>query len=259
MNKDYSILRTVWFFGRGASVASGVTWEESKEWVENNRQERIKNIEKNLTEQMQGISVGKNPYSQLLFLLENKIKFNQKNLFITTNWDYLLQREISSKNYTALPSWLEDSHVFHLNGSIEKWGDARYRSPVLLPDDNNRRDSLEFQKVMALIQWERFFVIVGVSFKYKVDQQIIELLRPHEDNLPFGDGKYLIIDTCQEGLDRLESIIKQNFPRAEVIKVKDDFKSWIDTAYQSLNYFDPFGGVSENGKSSDTSSLARLL
>lgn len=221
----------IWFFGRGASIASGVTWEESEESKKKSREERIQNIDRNLSSQMQTVPIGNNPYSQLLFLLENKKKVNQRNLFITTNWDYLLQREINSKNYTTRPSWLEDSQVFHLNGSIEKWGDARYRSPMLLPDDNNRVDSLEFQKAMNFVLCERFFVMIGVSFKYTVDQQIIELLRPHEDNLLFGEGKYLIVDNCQEGLDRIENIINQNFPRAEVIKVKSDFKSWIDVAY----------------------------
>lgn len=219
----------VWLFGRGASIASGVTWEEPQEWEGKDRQERIRNIDRNLTEQMQNIPVGENPYSRLLFMLENKPR--QKNLFVTTNWDYLLQREINSKNYTSPLEWLEDSQVFHLNGSVEKWGDTRYRSPILLPNDNSRKNSLEFQRAFNQIIWANFFVIVGLSFKHKVDAQLIELLKPHEDNMPFGEGEYLIVNDSLEDLKRLESILKRNFPRSKVIKVQDNFKSWVDANF----------------------------
>ena len=57
---------------------------------------------------------------------------------MTTNWDFFLQREVDLFNRSDVkPTWLVDSQVWRLNGTIEDWPNQPHRSPFLLPDDPN--------------------------------------------------------------------------------------------------------------------------
>lgn len=231
----------VWIFGRGASIACGAAWEEPETWKEKDRHERIQNINRNLAKQMRNVPVGRNPYSHLLFLLEHKTTPNQKSLFITTNWDYLLQREIDSGDYDPCPRGSGQRYVWHLNGSIKKGRDSRYCSPIILPEDDKRTDNQEFSWAMNQIVCERLFIIVGMSFQCKADEKILRVLRPDQNKLPFGEGRYLIVNNSAKDLERLESVIKSYFPRVDIIKEQADFKSWIDEKRESIGNFEPFG------------------
>lgn len=236
MHTEELISEITWIFGRGASLSCGLNWNENAE-VLDDRIERIKKIDANLSREMQNVPIGNNPYSQLLSLLQNKTKPNQKHFFITTNWDYLLQREINNIiTDKTCPPWLLDSHVFHLNGSVEKWDDGRHRTPIALPDDKERigASSLEFSKAMNFLVSTRLFVVIGLSFSCKVDIRLIEFLKPYEDEMPFGEGRYLIVNNYQQDLDHLGNIIKNNFPRADVVKIASDFKSWVNAQCPNL-------------------------
>lgn len=245
MNTDIP-MKTTWIFGRGASVACGVNWEEPAEWKTKSRDERIQNIDENLTREMKSLEVGRNPYSQLISILKNNTRPPHRHFFITTNWDYLLQREVDNIIVdNAIPAWLVESHVFHLNGSIEKRGNAQHRPPIIFPDDEKRTglQTLEFSRAMNEFVWGTFFIIIGLSLQCKVDEQILKLLKPDEDNLPFGEGKYLLINNSLEDLDRLASGIKKYLPAARIIPKQVDFKSWIKNAVSEA-CFDPFDTLS---------------
>ena len=95
---EQQIDTVVWLFGRGASIACGLDWTEPKEWQVLNRDIRIKQIQETLELEMQKIPQGKGPYYDLLSILSGQTEANWKHLFITTNWDYLLECEIS-KSY----------------------------------------------------------------------------------------------------------------------------------------------------------------
>ena len=92
---EQQIKTVVWFLGRGASIACGLDWTEPKEWQTLNRDIRIKQIQETLDLEMQKIPQGRGPDYDLLSILSRYTEANWKHLFITTNWDYLLEREIS--------------------------------------------------------------------------------------------------------------------------------------------------------------------
>lgn len=98
-----------------------------------------------------------------------------RHLFVTTNWDYLLQREINSFipviPGNVKPAWLADSHVFHLNGTIEDPSDHPFRSPFMLPEDPHHQRAWTPEANIALnkVIWQGMIVVVGMSFECATD------------------------------------------------------------------------------------------
>jgi hypothetical protein len=104
----------------------------------------------------------------LLQVLENHTMDDWRHLFVTTNWDYLLQCEIDGLGLTTQPQWLTSTHVFHVNGTVEILPDNSNRSPFLLEEDRaaHRHFTYEANSAYTRMIWSRTFVVVGVSFEY---------------------------------------------------------------------------------------------
>lgn len=220
----------VWFFGRGASIANELSWTEPQKWKSLSREERIQKIKDSLLIAMQKIPVGTGTYNKFLTVLESFKDSNCTHLFITTNWDYLLQREIDKIITNKIcPGWLINSHVFHLNGSIEETP-QKNRSPFLLPDDppDLRKKTYEANQALqyALIG-PRLFVVVGISFMYKMDKALLSFLHLHQDNLRFGEGEWIILDCNEEALNDTCCSFRKTLPRAGIIPVNKKFQDWV--------------------------------
>jgi hypothetical protein len=56
-------------------------------------------------------------------LLSERTRDRWRHLFLTTNWDFLLQREID-EFLPDCPHWLRDTQVFHVNGTVEDQTDG---------------------------------------------------------------------------------------------------------------------------------------
>src|ERR1700683_2239261 len=114
----------VWLFGRGLSIECGLTWTEPEDWKTLFlRSERIERIKPSLRAEMDSPLVNTAPIRDFLIFLNQHTPLEWRHLFVTTNWDCLLQRELSAVvSGSYLPHWLRHSagsHVHHLNGTVE--------------------------------------------------------------------------------------------------------------------------------------------
>lgn len=234
---EQQINTLVWLLGRGASIACGLDWAESKEWQGLARDIRIKQIQEALKLEMQKIPLCKNEYHDLLSILSKDTETNWKHLLVTTNWDYLLQREILNLKLKILPNWLISSHVFHLNGSIEEaYQGNNNRSPFLLESDDPkiRINTLEVNQALNYMIWERLFIIIGMSFQCQMDKALLYYLHLIEDQLPFGEAKWIILDSEKEILDNTCRLFKKSFPAAIIIPINKKFQDWIKNGMPKL-------------------------
>ena len=71
--------------------------------------------------------------------------------------------------------------------------------------------------------WEKLFVIIGMSFTCEMDRALISYLHSIEDQLPFGEAKWIILDSRKETLDNNYSQFQKNFPAANIITINKEF------------------------------------
>jgi len=225
-----------WFFGRGVSIACNFKWVVPYEWKCYKRDEQILMIKKQLKIAMDSEGVNTLPYKNLLSILSTKTKPDWCHQFITTNWDYLLEREINNLNLQVLPKWLCNSFVFHLNGTIEELPDNSNRSPFLLETDNasDRKSTVEANIAFNKIAWQKYFVIVGVSFSCEMDKYTLAILNSVEDYLPIGESYWIAVNPDQKELDNSLRIIQGYLPRAKFYAIKKDFKEWVSSGLAEL-------------------------
>lgn len=225
-----------WIFGRGASVACNLRWVVPEAWKTLDREKQISLIKEQLKIEMASEQISTLPYKSLLSILSNKTKENWCHLFITTNWDYLLQREINNLKLQVLPKWLCNSFVFHLNGTIEELVDNSNRSPFLLETDrvSDRKHTVEANIAFDKIAWRQFFVVAGLSFRCEMDKFTLSILNSVEDYMPVGESYWIVVNPDQEELDESSSIIQGYLPRAKFYRIKKDLKEWIDCGLPEL-------------------------
>lgn len=218
-----------WLFGRGCSVACGLHWTVPNWFKVFPRKWQIYFIKIFITREMRGIKIGTGPYRDLIDLLSARTKSGWSHQFITTNWDFLLQREIDNLNLSVKPKWLLNSNVFHLNGSIEKWGDSSSRSKILLESDKHllRNWSLEANKAYNFLIFQKIIVVAGMSFKCSVDREFLHALNSVQDDLPIGDTLWIIVNRNIEELDAIGILLRQNFPQSKIISIQNSFEVWV--------------------------------
>jgi len=109
--------RVDWFFGRGLSMGCRLPWSVPDEWRHLHRDEQIARIKETLRFEMDRPSVDCSDIRDLLRILSEHTVPPWRHLFITTNWDFLLQREVLALGHTDQPAWSAETHVYHLNGT----------------------------------------------------------------------------------------------------------------------------------------------
>ena len=195
-----------WLFGRGASIANGLCWSVPKEWyyaIENStldRGEIVDRIIKAIREEMANPIVDCTPYKEFISLLSLNANENHCHNLLTTNWDFLLQREldnwIKGNQPGFTPKFLgTHSSIFHLNGTVES-NYTKNRSPFLLEVDDAeyRKETVEANIAFHKILWSNILVFVGMSFECSIDRGLLSVLNYHEDNLPFGEAIIFIVE-----------------------------------------------------------------
>ena len=180
--------------------------------------------------------------TRLLDILAVRTAPPWQHRFHTTNWDYLLQREITQL-YPAgsyKPRWLASSHVYHHNGTVEKLANNACRSPILLETDveDARVASLESDKAFNSFVWSRVFVVVGMSFECAVDRFLFKALRRVQDEMPVGESHWIVVNPCTKSLQDTLQQLNTVLPGATVSGCAMKFDRWLD---QKMSELQPHG------------------
>ena len=85
----------------------------SPEWHQLRRDEQISRIKTALLAEMDRPSIDYSDIRNLLRTLSENTVAPWRHLFLTTNWDYLIQREVLALGHTTQPEWSAETHVYH--------------------------------------------------------------------------------------------------------------------------------------------------
>jgi hypothetical protein len=158
---------------------------------------------------------------------------------MTTNWDYLLQRELDvwiQQNQPGLaPDFLgTHSSVYHFNGTAESG--FHNRSPFLLESDDAdfRKQAFEANQALNYLLWSTRIVIVGMSFECDIDRGLLSALRMHEDNLPIGSAVFYVVEPSEKIMESTYAKLAACFPRAGGIRVQKTLEEWLDDGVPEL-------------------------
>jgi hypothetical protein len=236
-----------WLFGRGASVANGLSWVVPQDWKDDfiagqvTRETHVGMITEALRQEMTRVSENSTPYCRLLDIMASNTVDQGHHRLITTNWDYMLQRDLESwineNSGGCAPKFLSDhGTVYHLNGSTEP-GDFQNRSPFLLETDlpSMRKATYEANQGLMRLLWSNLIIIVGMSFECDMDRGLLATLRAHEDNTPIGSALFVVVEPIKEILDSTYAKLAYCFPRADNIRVNSGFAEWIDGGMPELD------------------------
>lgn len=218
-----------WFLGRGLSICCGLTWRVPDEWRELDREVQILKIRDAVRMAMDDPSVNTGPIRQWLSLIGERTTSRWNHRLITTNWDYLLQREVSDLGWTEKPGWLENSHVYHLNGTVEELANNGHRSPFLLESDppEQRRSTTEANQAFGKFIWDRHFLVVGMSFECEMDKFLLQALGEVQDDLPIGESRWLVVNPDVTAAKNVATRIQCSLPKARVESVPMHFVEWL--------------------------------
>lgn len=225
-----------WFFGRGLSMACNLLWSVPTEWQNLPREEKIDRIKTELREEMDKQSINRTVIQRLLGTLGTHTAPNWRHRFITTNWDYLLQREIQLLDLVDKPDWMENSHVYHLNGTVEELEDNSNRSPFLLEEDPaaQRCFTPEADTAFGFMLQGRTFVVVGMSFECVTDKFLLSAIRRAEDDMPIGESIWIVVNRDPQVVELSCSRIACALPHATVKRVCESFDDWLNGGLQEL-------------------------
>lgn len=229
--------RVDWFFGRGLSIGCGLDWSVPPEWAKLPRAEAITRIKSSVIDQMSASHVCTADIRRFLSILANCTNPPWQHQFHTTNWDYLLQREICALGLTVQPPWCAGTHVFHLNGTVENLPNNSNRSEFVLESDpqNARMATIEGNQAFNKFIWNRTFVVVGMSFECDVDKYLLSSIQKVQDNLPIGESHWYILNPNEQDLARTASRINAALPRARVTTLQKTFRVWLDEKLPELH------------------------
>lgn len=236
--------RVDWLLGRGLSIACGLGWIVPTAWGNIPRLQKIEHIRDALRQEMAAASVNCSAINQLLKLLAHHSGSGWQHQFVTTNWDYLLQRELRqfvqrgnlNSEPAMKPSWLAKSHVYHLNGTVELRHDESNSSPFLLEEDPacQRCFTLEANCAYNSMIWNKTFVVVGMSFECETDKFLLNRLGHVQDDLPIGESLWLVVNPDSAAVNLSCSRISSVLPQAKVVGIARGFQAWIDDGLPEL-------------------------
>ena len=226
----------IWLFGRGVSMACNLKWNVPKEWRSRPREEQIRLIRDALSKEMERPEIDTTVYQKLLCLLATKTSPAWAHMFVTTNWDYLLEREIEKQSWSRVPPWLPNTHVYHLNGTIEPCQFDSIRSPFLLETDppEQRESRVEANVAFSNMSSQQMFVVAGMSFECHTDRFLLLEFSRIEDDRPIGESRFIIVNRNRQAVDDVFNNIQEALPQASIQKVCLPFQDWIANGMPEL-------------------------
>lgn len=215
----------------------GLTWTEPEQWkTQFQRLERIERIKQALRAEMARVDPA--PIREFLIFLNQRTSPEWRHLFVTTNWDYLLQRELRAVVLgSGVPRWLHfgaGNHVHHVNGTVEEG--TQHRSCFMLQDDTGaeRTPTTEANYAFSYMSCERTFVVVGMSFECGTDKYLLRQLNKIENWMPIGESHWTIVNPDGEVSESVCSRIRGALPAAHVEAVRSAFADWRRAEFPSL-------------------------
>lgn len=225
-----------WFFGRGLSIGCGLTWAVPSDWHTIPREKQIDRIKAALIAEMLAPYIDTSDISNFLDILANHTVPPWRHQFHTTNWDFLLQRELLALGLKVQPPWCADTHVYHLNGTVEVLSDNSRRSQFVLESDplDARFATLEGNIAYNKFIWSRTFVVVGMSFECEVDKYLLSVLNRVEDDLPIGESFWIVLNPNADTLTATCAKLQAALPRATILGVITTFRAWLEAKVPQL-------------------------
>jgi len=189
-----------------------------------------------LRQEMTRSSVDRTVIQKLLQILAKHTTVGWQHLFVTTNWDYLLQHEIERLELAVQPPWMANSHVFHVNGTVEILPDNSNRSQFLLEEDSAVRRHFAPEANIAYnhMIWGQTFIVVGLSFECATDRFLLRALNRVEDDLPIGESTWFLLNPDMSALEESGGRISRALPHADVKLVQRTFGAWLDDGFPEL-------------------------
>lgn len=243
------IREVAWLFGRGPSANCGLNWVVPEEWRRLAREERVSRIITTLRSEMDASCVNTLSIRRFLHYLRERTG-DDRHLLLTTNWDFLLQRELDlALGRQSL--WPKIDGVFHLNGTVENrpaeavGGPLPRQSPFLLEDPGEQRtETVEGNGAYAKMISMNTFVVIGMRFECQTDRFLLRHLRADQDWHPIGESPWIIVNDNESHLEFVCKQIKNVLPRATVSPVCNTFSGWQEAGYPGL---EPAGGAARVG------------
>jgi hypothetical protein len=97
-----------------------------------------------------------------------------------------------------------------------------------------RKKAVEANVAFNHLIWQRYFIIIGMSFSCKMDRSFLSTIGRFQDDLPIGESSWLIMNRNQQSLDSVTSRIGAVLPRSEICVLKVDFASWVNGPMKEL-------------------------
>jgi hypothetical protein len=141
----------------------------------------------------------------------------------------LLQREILALGHTVQPPWCAETHVYHLNGTVEQLPDNSRRSAFVLESDppHARIATTEGDIAFNKFIWNQTFVVVGMSFECDVDKYLLSALQRVEDDLPIGESYWIVVNPNVEALSATCARLQAALARATIVSTASTFGAWL--------------------------------
>jgi hypothetical protein len=225
-----------WFFGRGLSIGCGLAWAVPIDWHALPREEQIARIKAALVSEMSAPYIDTSDICMFLDILANRTVPPWRHQFHTTNWDFLLQREVLALGHEVQPPWCAETHVYHLNGTVEVLPDNSQRSQFVLESDppDARVATTEGNIAYNKFIWSQTFVVVGMSFECEVDKYLLSALKHVEDDLPIGESFWIVINPKADALSATCARLRAALPRAKIAGLITTFRAWLDAKVPEL-------------------------
>jgi len=215
----------VWLAGRGVSLNCGLEWDVPAELYEAfkrgelPREALARRISEELARAQESAPIDTWPLDSLLLALRKHGNQREwKHLFVTTNWDTVLDEVLQSH---PAHEGVEAS-VAHLNGSID--------DPSTLFTEADSREARDaaininagFQNLLKA----QVCVVVGISLSNALDQELVARLGSRQD-VPAASGAWLVVNHAPEEVQRVCDVLREHLPRARLIPVTTPFDAWV--------------------------------
>jgi hypothetical protein len=207
----------VWLAGRGVSMSCGLCWdvpaalEESYRRGEIDRAALVERICDALARAEQASAIDLTPLHALLATLRH---FREKNSFVTTNWDGLLDRALRAHGFAP---------ALHLNGSLAA------RNLLLADDDERAREAVpQAREGLRRLMDAEVVVVAGLSLANRLDEGLIARLRGKRG------GRWLVVNHDAAEVRRACELLRAQLPQCAVRALNEPFDAWVAGGLRGL-------------------------